>query len=145
MIRFSLILMSVAVLFAAACGSVCADGGQVRALDRRGNNQITVFTSPTPTCVGWADISVAIQNTATGDVFEDAQVIVKLKHRDSTVPVIRTAATFEAATNKLLRSALVKLPKQGSWDVTVYVLSGGASKFIETHFTMDVAAPWPTW
>jgi hypothetical protein len=145
MMRFALILISAAVLFAIACGPVCADGGQVRAVERQGNTQITVFTSPTPMRAGWADISVAIQNSATGEVREDVQVNVELKHRDLTVPFIRTAATTQAATNKLLRAALVELPEQGTWDVTVYVLAGSASKHVETHFTMDVAAPWPTW
>jgi hypothetical protein len=143
--RFFLIRISVAVLFAIACEPACADGGQVRTVERHGNNEITVFTSPTPMCAGWADISVVIQSTVTGEVCEDVQIIVKLKHRDPIVPVISKEATTQAATNKLLRAALVELPEQGIWDVTVYVLAGGASKSTETHFTMNVAAPWPTW
>ena len=145
MMRFSLILMSVAGLFAIACEPVCADGGMVRAVERYGDEEITVFTSPTPMCAGWIDISVAVQSTATGEICEDAQVVVELKHRDPTVPVIRTAATAEAATNKLLRAALVEMPEQGIWDVTICVSVDNASAPIETHFTMDVAAPWPTW
>ena len=145
MMRFSLILMSVVGLFAIACEPVCADGGQVRAVEHYGDEEITVFTSPTPMCAGWIDISVAVQNTATGEICEDTQVVVELKHRDPTVPVIRTTATAEAATNKLLRAALVELPEQGTWDVTVCVSVDNASTPIETHFTMDVAAPWPTW
>jgi hypothetical protein len=145
MIRIPFILMIVTVLFAVACEPVRADGGQVRTVQRHGDKEITVFTSPSPMCAGWADFSVAVQNIATGEVCEDVQVLVELKHRGPTVPVIRAPATAQAATNKLLKAAFVEVPEQGTWDVTVYVSAGSSPKPSETKFTMQVAAPWPTW
>lgn len=128
-----------------ACKPACADGGQVRAVQRSGRIQVTVFSSPSPMRAGWADISVAVYNTATGEVCEDAQILVTLKHLDPAVSAISTAATSQAATNRLLKAAFVKLPEQGTWDVMVHVSVDSIPTAIETNFAMDVAAPLPAW
>jgi hypothetical protein len=137
--------MNVAGLLGLVCKPVYADGGQVRAVERHGDNEITVFTSPTPMRAGWADISIAVQDSATGEVRNDVEVIVELMHRDAPI-VVRATASTQAATNKLLKAAFVELPEQGKWDVTVYVLNrGDGSQLTEIHFAMDVAAAWPEW
>lgn len=145
MMRYWIILASAFAWVALHCGTLRADGGQVRAVQSDRGKLITVFTSPTPMCAGLADVSVAVQDAATGHVCDEAQTFIELKHRDSTIPVIRTAATSQAATNKLLRAAVIDLPAQGPWDVTVRVYSADSPDSIDTRFTMEVAAPWPKW
>lgn len=144
MIRCLLSMVIALLLLEAQNYAAHADGGQVRISMQQGNQKITVFTSPTPICAGWADISVAIQNANTGELIDDAQILIELKHRDKAVPVVRAEATAEAATNKLLQAALVELPEQGTWDVTVRVLSGSADA-LEASFAINVAPPWPQW
>ena len=144
MTRFSSILLNTMGLLAMARESVYADSGQVRAVERSGDIQVSVFTSPMPRCESWTDISVAAQNVATGEVC-DARVFIELRHHDPSANIVRAEATAQAATNKLLKAAWLELPMQGSWDTTVSVSLAGEPQPIEAHFTMEVAPPWPTW
>ena len=56
-----------------------ADGGAVRLRQKTGGYQIAVFTSPTPLRAGPVDLSVLIQDAATGEWVPEAQVTVCLK------------------------------------------------------------------
>ena len=58
-----------------------ADGGAVRLRERAGGYQIAVFTSPTPFRAGPVDVSVLVQDAATGECVPEAQVTVRLKAR----------------------------------------------------------------
>ena len=53
-----------------------ADGGAVRLRQRAGGYQIAVFTSPTPFRAGPVDVSVLVQDAATGECVPEAQVTV---------------------------------------------------------------------
>src|SRR5262249_58128830 len=89
-----------------------ADGGAVRLCERAAGYQITVFTSPTPLRAGPVDVSVLVQDAATGECMPEARVTVCWK-----VPgagrMLEYQATTEAATNKLLRAAEFQLPGPG--------------------------------
>src|SRR5690348_1468883 len=71
---FSLVTTALASI-ARICTLIClaifptialADGGAVRVSQRHGNRQITVFTESTPLRVGPVDVSILVQDTATG-------------------------------------------------------------------------------
>jgi hypothetical protein len=97
-----------------------ADGGAVRLRERAGGYQITVFTSPTPIRAGPVDVSVLVQDAATGECVPEARVTVCLK-ASGPGHVLECPATEEAATNKLFRAAELRLPEPGWWDVAVAV------------------------
>ena len=59
-------LLVVCLLCGGTNRSAHADGGQVRLTQRHGDMQITVFTSPSPLRAGPVDVSVCIQDAATG-------------------------------------------------------------------------------
>jgi hypothetical protein len=97
-----------------------ADGGAVRLRERAGGYQITVFTSPTPFRAGPVDVSVLVQDAATGECVPEARVSLCLKAPEAG-RVQEYPATTEAATNKLYRAAEFRLPESGLWDVAVAV------------------------
>jgi hypothetical protein len=119
-----------------------ADGGAVRLRQRAGGYQVTVFTSPTPVRAGPVDVSVLVQDAATGECLPEARVAVRL-----TAPqvghVLEYPATAEAATNKLFRAAEFRLPEPGRWDVAVAVEGPHGPALV--RFGMQADEPLPRW
>jgi hypothetical protein len=142
--RLFLPLLSLAILVGPCCAAAIADGGQVRANEKHGEFQITVFTSPNPLRAGPIDVSVLIQDVETGIVHVDGTTTVELTSSDLTLPPIRAAATPEAATNKLLGAALFDLPAAGRWNARVEVTPHDESP-ISISFTVDAAPLLPSW
>ena len=114
-------------------------------MQQHGDYQLTVFTSPNPLRAGPVDVSVLIQDAATGRIVSDATVAVELSHVNQSLPPIRTAATVAAATNKLLHAALVDLPTPGQWDVHIEITTARDQAPIAIAFAMDAAPPLPRW
>jgi hypothetical protein len=133
------------LLFAAVVlqprGVLHADGGAVRLSERKGDYRITVFTSPTPLRAGPVDISVFVQNAATGEPIPEAGINLRAMPRDRPEATISQRATTEAATNKLFQAAVFDLPEPGWWDVVIIV--EGLREQIEVQFEMEADEPLP--
>ena len=129
-----------------SCVAARGDGGTVRLRERKGPYEITVFTSPTPFRAGPVDISVLVQDAASGEPLPTARVTVTLTARRRQYG-LHQAATSSAATNKLLRSALFELPWAGWWEVEVTVAAGveegGGEETV--RFAVEAAEPLPHW
>jgi hypothetical protein len=132
-------------------GRCRADGGVVRAIERDGALRISVFTSPNPLVAGPVDISVLVQDGATGVPVDQVQIEIAITPRSRMYGAVTLAATSEAATNKLFRACLVEL-EAGSYDVLV-TCDAGANRG-EVRFALEVGAaparlttlwPWFTW
>jgi len=115
----------------------------MRLTQETGRYRITVFTAPTPIRVGPVDVSVLIQDRDTGEPLTDANAHVKLTPRDQPSAALDVPATSEAATNKLLRAAIVMLPGSGWWTVRVAV--AGPHGSAQTGFEVEVGEPLPRW
>jgi hypothetical protein len=119
-----------------------ADGGSLRLREQANGYQIAVFTSPTPYRAGPVDISVLVQDAATGECMPEARVTVCLK-----VPgagrMLEYPATTEAATNKLLRAAEFQLPEPGWWEVSVAVEGPHGPAVV--RFEIQADEPPPRW
>jgi hypothetical protein len=137
-----LLLLGLVVL-AAGTQLARGDGGSVRLSERVGPYQITVFTSPTPFQAGPVDISVLVQDGASGMPVPDARVIVRLSPVDEPSAGTEYPATSEVATNKLLYAAKFDLPEPGKWRVDVEVQAGAGTA--RTGFEVEVAGPPPRW
>lgn len=120
-----------------------ADGGKVRVSEHRGRFHITVFTTPTPPRAGPVDISVLVQDAATGEPLTDTHVAIELSPAKSENRRIAARATHEAATNALLLSAVVDLPTPGAWEVLVRIEQ--ADHHAEVRFEMEIQPPPPGW
>lgn len=132
-----LVLFGLLLLPAPACG----DGGVVRALEKAGPYRVTVFTSPTPLRAGPIDISVLVQDGATGKPISDSKVILRLSSIDpSTSHTLE--ATHAAATNKLYQAAQAELTA-GTWSGTAEVSGPAGAGSVPIEF--DVGNALPPW
>ena len=120
--RIHPIVISLVISIIIACPShiAWADGGALQLHQKAGSYDIAVFTSPTPIRAGRVDVSVLVQDVATGEFVPNAKVLVCLKV-PNTKRILRYAATDDAATNRLFNAAVFNLPRAGSWDVQVAV------------------------
>jgi hypothetical protein len=119
-----------------------ADGGTLRVHERAGNYQIAVFTSPAPFRAGLVDISVLVQEAATGENVAEAQVTVRLTARHSG-EVVECPATTGAASNQLFHAAVFQLPEPGWWDAEVAVEGPHGSAL--ARFAVLADDPLPRW
>jgi hypothetical protein len=119
-----------------------ADGGAIRLRERAGAYQVTIFTSPTPLRAGLVDVSVLVQDAATGECLPEARVILRLTSR-GTGAVLESQATAEAATNKLLRAAAFQLPQAGRWDVDAAI--DGPRGRANVRLEFEANEPPPRW
>ena len=129
-----------------------ADGGTMRLSERVGGYQVTVFTSPAPLRAGPVDVSVFVQDAATGEPAAGVDVTVRAAPCGRPAESVRHAATAEAATNKLFRSALFELPESGWWEFEATV--AGERGQAQVRFEAEAAdrppgwlamAPWVGW
>ena len=121
---------------------VRADGGTVRLREQAGAYQVTVFTAPTPFRVGPVDVSVLVQDAATGECVTPARVTLHLTARGSGL-VLEYPATSGAASNRLFHEAVFELPEAGWWDVEVSV--DGPHGPARARFEVEAGAAPPRW
>jgi hypothetical protein len=119
-----------------------ADGGVVRLRQRVSGYRITVFTLPTPFRSGPVDVSVFVQDAATGECVPEARVTVRLTARGADA-VLEYPATTEAATNRLFHAAVFQLPEPGWWDVEVAVDGPHGPALVQ--FGVEADEPPPRW
>lgn len=119
-----------------------ADGGAVRLQQRAGGYQVAVFTAPTPLRAGPVDISVLVQDGATGAWLPEAQVSVSLKARSSGRR-LECQATTASATNRLFHAAGFELPEPGLWDLEIAI--DGPHGRAAVRFAADVGEAPPRW
>jgi hypothetical protein len=131
-----------------------ADGGSVLSQQKAGPWLVTLFGSPTPLRAGPADLSVMIQDAATGAPVLDQSVSVKVQATatpgsEAWMPPCCSmkqsagvvAATHAAAQNKLLYAANVILPASGPHDVIVQIGKADDAEILEAK--LDVQPPAP--
>jgi hypothetical protein len=126
------------LLAATWCVAARGDGGTLRLRERSGPYEVSVFTAPTWLRAGPVDISVLVQDAATGEPVPGASVLVSLSPRGRSSALFRRPATAEAATNKLLRAAVFDLPEPGWWDVEVAVDEGHGGRVSRVGFALEV-------
>ncbi len=136
-------LSLVAILWFLSCSGLRADGGAIRLSERRGGYRISAFTSPTPPRAGLVDISVFVQDAATGEPIGERAIEVCARPRAHPQDAIRLSATTAAATNKLFQAAVFDLPESGWWDVTFHIDGQGGS--VDVSFEMLLDDPLPQW
>jgi hypothetical protein len=129
-----------AALLALAAASVQGDGGRMRLRQTSGPFALTVFTAPEPLAVGPADVSVLVQDAATGEVVLGADVEVRVRAPRGEAFVERRASR---GRNRLLRAASVDFDAPGRWDYRVVVRTATANA--EVGGTLDVAPAVARW
>ena len=121
--------------------------------EQRGNYRITVFSEPTPWRAGPVDISVFVQDAATGEPASGVQVSVQANLRGCChCSGLWPRATSETVTNKLYYAAHFVLPEPGWYEleVTVNESLGGVQVRCEVEASEPLPAglalwPWVSW
>ena len=72
------VILSAPFVLAIAASVARADGGTLRISERRDGRRISVFTTPTPLRAGLADISILVQDAATGKPLPEVPVMVSV-------------------------------------------------------------------
>jgi len=120
-----------------------ADGGELRFSGEKAGYRVAVFTAPVPPRAGPVDVSVLVQDAATGRARPDVPVMVSVHPSGRECCQERRPATEEAATNKLFRAATFELTGPGRWQVEVEV--GDPPGAGPVCFEVETAAPLPAW
>ena len=137
--------------FIAHPSQLFADGGTLRLSQLDGNFQCSVFTSPASPRVGMVDVSVLVQDAATGKVRDDVLVTIHLQPIDEPAMVLQRSATAADATNKLFQAAQFDVPQSGMWRASVLLNANPADAESMGHskpsltFEFAVAPPLPAW
>ena len=140
--RFAFCLLPASVLFLLP-SPAAADGGAVRLSEQKGDYRITVFTAPAVLRAGPVDVSVLVQEAATGEPTPEVQVTATAVRRDSPGVALHHPATTKAATNKLYYAATFDLPEPGWYSVEVSV--DGVLGKAQVLFELEAAEPLPSW
>lgn len=120
-----------------------ADGGAVCLSEQKGNYRITVFTSPTPVRAGAVDVSVLVQDAASGELASEIDVTIRVRRSEAQGAESVHAATTAAATNKLFHAANFDLPEPGGYSLAACI-DGNLGK-AQVHFELLAAEPLPVW
>jgi hypothetical protein len=96
-----------------------ADGGTLCLSGETAGYRITVFSAPVPLRAGPVDISVFVQDSATGLPMPEAQATVRLTKPGQGA--LEGTATRAAATNKLFLATMFELTASGRWELEVQV------------------------
>src|SRR5262249_48206786 len=123
------------------CMPARGDGGSVCLSEKTGPYQVTVFSAPTPLRAGPVDISVLVQDAATGQPMPQATVTISMTQIGQ--PALANPATQDIATNKLLHAARFELPVPGRWELKVHV--DGAKGLVVVGLELEVSPPLPRW
>jgi hypothetical protein len=135
-------LVTAGLALGAEAPAARADGGAVRAYERRDDRLIAVFTAPTPIRVGFVDVSILVQDANSGSPLPDGPIVVHAHPIHDPRGRISVPATSGAATNKLLRAARLELSEPGRWHVEVVAQGVGQGPI---GFDIDVAEAQPPW
>jgi hypothetical protein len=134
------------LVLSVAATAARGDGGLLRLSQQAGPYRVAVFTDPTPLRAGPIDVSVLVQDAATGQPVLDVPVVVSLTNAGTRLEV---AADHAGATNKLLYAANLELAEAGAWRLEVRV---AAAEPVAVEIEAAGSAPrwrqlWPwfTW
>lgn len=129
-----------------------ADGGRLVRVERTHGWIVSIFAAPDPPRVGPIDVSVLVQEEATGKVVADAKIAVALTSQSDPSTTLSAPASRQQATNKLLQSALLVAPVAGDWLGTIHCSAGTDTAEIPFALRVDEAspawtklAPWFLW
>ncbi len=120
-----------------------ADGGRLVRVERTQGWIVSIFVAPDPPRMGPIDVSVLIQEEASGTVVANAEIAVAFTFQSDPSIALSAPASRERATNKLLQSALLVAPSAGDWQGTIHCSVG--SEQAEIPFALQVEAAPPAW
>ena len=126
------------------CASAAlADGGRLRAYEPAGDFRIAIFTSPEPLSAGPVDVSVLVQDRATGETILDADVVLELSGPGG---LVLSSPAGRHARNRLFYGTIVSLTP-GSWTAAARIRRADSAASVRATFDVGGSGPGPirTW
>jgi hypothetical protein len=125
------------LLLALWASAAYGDGGVVLLHQDAGPFSITLFAASQPLQVGAADLSVMVQDKASGEVLLDPVVDLTIasKSADASPRTVRLARG--QASNRLLQAATVDFSHPGLWRLEVRVVRGKDTAQLSTVCTVE--------
>jgi hypothetical protein len=100
------------------------DGGTMLLHQDAGAFTVTLFAAPRPLQVGAADLSVMVQDRATGDVLLDPMIDLTIVPEAGNAMQQTVRLTKGQASNRLLQAATVQFSSAGKWRLMLLVQRG---------------------
>lgn len=101
------------------------DGGRVQMHQNAGPFVVTLFSIPDDLVTGPADLSVGVEDAATGELMNDANVSFTLTKLDGApTDRIVVRATEGSVGGGILKSAEIAFPSAGLWHILIEVSEG---------------------
>jgi hypothetical protein len=121
-----------------------ADTGLLREVVTENGLNVVVFTSPTPLRAGIVEVTVLATDSASGAPLEafEFEVSVREQEWESAAP----SMVFEGGldpSDRLVRKAILELPRAGTWTMVISVRSGERS--VRVPITVSAGQPLPGW
>jgi hypothetical protein len=132
-------MLFIAVASDAAIPRAQAHGAVAQFTREAGPFVVTVFTTPSPLQAGPVDISLLIQSRENQQPVLDCVALIQLRKDDATT--VHSEATHEAAENKLLYQAQVKVPESGVWQLEVAITHESDSVEVGGAITVASSSP----
>ena len=104
---------AVCIAFLIVTAIARGDGGTVRLMTQSSGYQITAFTSPTPVWAGSVDISVFVQDAATGEPVPAAQVNIGVRSLERTDMALQAARHGERCNQQAVSRGPVRFAGTG--------------------------------
>jgi hypothetical protein len=116
------------------------DGGRVQMHENAGPFVVTLFSIPDDLVTNPADLSVGVEDAATGEFVNDANVRFTLTKVDGTpADRIVAMATEGSVGGGILKSAEITLPRAGLWHILVEVSKGKKQGECSMDLTVSTA------
>jgi len=135
--------LALAAALLTCAGTAFADGGRLRASEDAGEFRVAIFTAPEPLSAGRADVSVLVQDRASGEAVLDAEVTLELLGPGGAESVV---AAGRHARNRLFYGTEAQL-SPGAWIATARVRRGASEAAVRASFDVCEApragVAWP--
>ncbi|QHN02588.1 hypothetical protein FTO74_03780 [Granulicella sp. WH15] len=135
--RHILLALAAALLFVMPAHG---DGGRVQMHASAGPYMVTLFSTPDTLTTGPADLSIGVEDAATGEFITDAEVRLTLNQLDAAPANKIVAQTAHGSSARgILQAAQITFPRPGRWRITIDVNRKGRTGQCTTDLTVGTA------
>ncbi len=113
------------------------DGGTMLLHQDAGAFTVTLFAAPRPLQVGAADLSVMVQDRASGDVLLDPIIDLTIVPETGNAMQQTVRLTKGQASNRLLQAATLHFSSTGKWRVLLLVKRGNEVAHLSTECAVE--------
>jgi hypothetical protein len=113
------------------------DGGTVLLHQNAGPFSVTLFAASQPLQVGAVDLSVMVQDKASGEVLLDPVIDLTIASKSADATPRRVRLAQGQASNRLLQAATVDFSRPGPWRIDVLVVRGIDTVQLSTVCTVE--------